>query len=148
LTALLCDHRGEGMSGKGGRRCARAARSMWVWMACVIVFLAIAYAQAPAEKKTLPGALAPVAVNAIFLGFAGWAAVGVRRGERLTAAAGLLIFYGVAALIAAAILLAMTAAYKGSSVLIAWKIVLFAAWLFSLVLVLRAKAAIRLMRDP
>ncbi|MHC4136838.1 MAG: hypothetical protein ACYS0K_17915 [Planctomycetota bacterium] len=109
-------------SGKGDRRYALAALSMWVWMACVIVFLG----QAPAP-----------AINVIFLAFAGWISVGVRRGERLAAAAGLLIFYGVAALS----LTGAMAIYYGSPAQIASKVVPSAAWLFSLVMVLRAEQA-------
>jgi hypothetical protein len=136
------------MGSKVDRRCALAALSMWLWMACVIVFLALVYAQAPAEKMIFPEALLPAALNAILLGFAGWASAGVRRGERLTAAAGALILYGVAALFTAAILLITGSAYEGSAVLIAWKAVLFAAWLASLVMVLRARKANSPARGP
>ncbi len=126
---------GEHESTQGGI----AAFSMWLWMACVVVFIALAYAQAPAEKKTLLGVLATGVPNAALLAFAVWVSVGVRRGKRLTAAAGLLIFYGVAALVAATILLGPGGSYTGSSLLLAWMIVLFLAWLFSLVAVLRAR---------
>ncbi len=118
---------------------ALAALSMWVWMACVAAFIAVAYDQAPEEKKTLLNVLPSVAINVVILTFAGWVSVGVRRGERLTAAAGLLILYGIGWLMVAAILLGMKAKYMGSGALIVSKVVLLCAWLVALVMVLRAK---------
>ena len=121
------------------RHPALAALSMCVWMGCWTIFLALAFLDAAPGKITLPTVLMTAALNAVLLASVGWASVGVLRGERLRVAEYLLIFYGVAPLTFAAIYLAMGGVYRGSPLLFAWSVVLFATWLASLVMVLRAR---------
>ena len=120
------------------RRLRVATLSLRAWMACQAVFIVLAVTFAPEEKQTLTNVIGVALANVAILSLAAWISVGVQCGRRLTAAAGLLIFYGVGGLAAGSAVLA-TGGYKGSSILLAWMPVLFFAWLSSVIAVLRVK---------
>ena len=118
------------------RRHFAAAMMIWLWMAMVAVFITTAILQAPAEKRTLAAVLGMTAINACLLSFAGWAALGVLRGARMNAALGVLVLYGIAALVALLLLLGFGGGYTGTWYLpiamaldgLAWLLALIAVW--------------------
>ena len=107
--------------------------SLWIWIACAVLFMTTAVVMAPAEKLTLVNVVPIALLNLAFFAYVARTAVRVRSGESIAAAMLLVSLYGIMWIAATAILLAGEFSVESSLPLLVSMIVLALGYLNALI---------------